>query len=357
MAMNSEEIMKKAKQFSNKKVLLSLASFLIVLAVCVLSAIPEFMINPAQIATHRFATKLLTSIMIGLTSLVCFLFIAQSVNGLNEASKIYKARLAFRTSAEDIVKNKYKRFRQWVIRVRRPQQQEKVNKRVLASVGITDMRLLDMSEEELRALMEHSEQTKKFKKITQEQFDVIRSIQTGKTHLQFLDVNDYLIENTMGVDQTDEELLIAQFQKRRKKFAGILSTKILIMVAMSVLLGSIGWQTLENLEEEMTEVQRTFSIIWDILSKLGTAAMSALMGFFEGVSFNDIDAGYLDIKRMVHITFNEDKNFKELTDEEEAHEEWLKEEIEINKKANEEYANKLGLRDEDKEVKNEIITL
>lgn len=322
-----EELLKLARKYSDKKTVLAFLSFILVLAITILSSIPEFVIKPEQILTAKFITKLVMTLIIGVTALVCFILIGGTSNGLNPVSEIYKAREAFRASAKDIIDHCYSAFKQWVERVRRPAKQKEVNQRVLRHIGITNMAYLELDECDLRNLIiaPNKELGDKYgvRQITQEQFDVIMAIKTGKTSLKFLGVNDYLLERTIGVDLTDEEVLVNQFKKRNWMFSEKVGSRILILVVVAVTLGCIGWDTVQNMSGDMTTAQRTFLIIWDILTKLATAISSAFIGFIDGGKFNDFDASYLQIKTNVHSQFKDDKEFKPLTEQELAREEYI----------------------------------
>ena len=343
MTKTPEDLIKMAKKYSDKKTVLAFLSFVLVLAITILSSIPEFVINPAQVFTAKFVTKLIMTLIIGVTSLVCFILIGGTSNSLNQVSEIYKARDSFRTSAKDIIDNHYSAFKQWVERVRRPAKQKEVNQRTLRHIGITNMAYLDLDECTLRDLIKapNKELGDKYgvRQITQEQFDVIMAIKTGKTAMKFLSVDDYVLEKTMGIEQTDEEVLVNQFKKRNWMFGERVGSRVLILVVVAVTFGCIGWSTLDAMSEDMTAAQRTFTIIWDILTKLTTAISSAFIGFIDGGKFNDFDASYLQVKVNVHSQYREDKDFKPLSEQELAREEY----IQHHQKQEEEERKRLGL--------------
>lgn len=323
-----EDLIKTAKKYADKKTVLAFLSFIMILAITILSSIPEFIIAPEQVMTLKFVTKLIMTLIIGITSLVCFIFIGGTVNSLNPLSAIYISRDNFRKSAKDIIENHYTAFKQWVVRIRRPAKQLEVNKRVLRHVGINNLAYLDLDESTLRNLMTAPDkelgELYGIRQISQEQFDAIMAIKSGKTSMRFLNVDDYLLEKTMGVDQTDEEVLVNQFKKRNLMFGERICSRILVVIVSAVTFGCIGWSTMQNLDGDMSTMQRTFTIIWDILTKLATAISSAFIGFFDGGKFNDFDASYLQIKVNVHSQFKEDKDFKPLSEQELAKQEYIK---------------------------------
>lgn len=343
MGKTPEDIFAMAKKYSDKKTALALLSFVMVLGITILSCIPEFMIDPSQVATTKFATKLIMTLIIGVTSLVCFILIGGTSNSMNTASNIYVAREKFRSSAKWIIDNCYSVFKQWVERVRRPAKQLEVNKRILRHAGITNLAYLELDECDLRSLIKapNKELGDKYgvRQITQEQFDVIMSIKKGASAMRFLSVDDYLLEKTMGIDQTDEETLVNQFKKRNWMFGEKVGSRVLILIVVAITLGSIGWSTLEVIGEDIPVVQRVFTIIWDIFTKLATATSSAFIGFYDGGRFNDFDANYLQIKMNVHSQFKEDKDFKPLSEQELAREEYLK----YHKQQEDEERKRLGL--------------
>jgi hypothetical protein len=343
MAKIPDDLLKAAKKYSDKKTVLAFLSFIIVLAITILSSIPEFVIKPEQILTTKFLTKLLMTLIIGVTALVCFILIGGTSNGMNPVSEIYKAREAFRTSAKDIIDHYYSAFKQWIERVRRPAKQIEVNKRVLRHIGITNLNYLDLDECDLRDLVKapNKELGDKYgvRQITEDQFKVIMAIKEGKTSLKFLNVDDYLLEKTIGVDLTDEELLVNQFKKRNWIFSEKVGSRILILVVVAVTFGCIGWSTIQTIGEDTSVAQRTFTIIWDILTKLATAISSAFIGFIDGGKFNDFDASYLQIKSNIHVQFREDKEFKPLTEQELAKEEY----IQYHQKQEQDERKRLGL--------------
>lgn len=337
-----EDIFKIARKYSNKKTGLSILSFVLVLAVSVLSSIPEIMINPDQILTSKFITKLIMSLIIGTTSLVCFMMIGSNTNALNEASEIYKARTIFRDSVARIM-TQYAAFKQWVERKRRPLKQKEVNERILRNIGILNMHYLELDINDLKDLVQapNMELAKKYgiKQITAEQCQVIMEIKSGAYAVKFLNVNDYLYEKTIGIDETDEEMLVKQYKKRTLMFTESISSKLLISIVVSVVLGIIGWSTAGNLGEDMSTTQRVFTILWDIVSKLATAAISATMGFFDGGKYNDFDARYLQVKTNVHIQYFSDEEFVPKTEKELAVEEY----IQYHQQQEEEERKRLGL--------------
>ena len=140
---NAEQVFAQVKKYSNRKTLVSAFALFMVMVVAVVSSIPELLIDPTLIFTSKFITKLLMSMLIGTTSMLCFIFMAQTSNSESPKSKLFTSRLKFRESAEKILQPKeFKRFKQWVFQIRRPNQQLERYMNELNAVGLTDERVL-----------------------------------------------------------------------------------------------------------------------------------------------------------------------------------------------------------------------
>ena len=360
MKTNAEQVFAQVKKYSNRKTLVSVFCLFMVMVVAVVSSIPELLIDPTLILTSKFITKLLMSMLIGTTSMLCFIFMSQTNNAESPKSKLYTSRIKFRESAEKILQpQEFKRFKQWVFQIRRPSQTNEQYTLALSKVGLTDERLLNLNMEEIEELKERPLKkgtNEYYSKLTKEQYKVLYDIKTGKYSLKFLSPSDYLSETTKAQGKTSEQILSEQYEKRTFMFAEKLATKILLITAISIFFGSIAWQTSETIGGEGTEVQKWFTIIWDIASKFANAGISAFMGWLSGEKFNDFDSEYLDLKRTIHLEYYSDNEFVAKTDNELAREDYIKYKTEEVRQANIEYANKLGLGENNEET-NSLTTL
>ena len=357
---NAEQVFAQVKKYSNRKTLVSAFALFMVMVVAVVSSIPELLIDPTLIFTSKFITKLLMSMLIGTTSMLCFIFMAQTSNSESPKSKLFTSRLKFRESAEKILQPKeFKRFKQWVFQIRRPNQQLERYMNELNAVGLTDERVLTLTMEELEELKERPIKkgtNEYYSKLTKEQYKILYAIKTGKYALKFLAPSDYLSETTKAQGKTSEQILSEQYEKRTFMFAEKLATKILLITAISIFIGAIGWNASETIGGEGSEWQKWWTIAWDIASKFMTATTSAFAGWLSGEKFNDYDADYLDLKRTIHLEYYSDDDFVAKSDNELAREDYIKYKSEEVKQANIEYANKIGLRSENNETQ-DVITL
>lgn len=314
-----EDIKLAAKKFTNRKMLFAIFTFIIVFLVCVLSAIPEFVINPASLATAKFWTKTITSLIIGITAMVCFMIISGSYNAISEASKLFNARVKFNSYVEIILSGErdlisYSGFSQWILNVHRPKEQKKKIANVLYLHGITDDDLLNLSFSELENLKK--EGTAEHKQISEEQYQCLVDIKNGVYSINFVEVNDFLTEKAREAGLTTDEFLALQEKRKRILYMQRIGSKILFSILISMLLGSIGWSVSEAIGGEGDAVEKTFTIVWDILSKCATAIISAFMGYLDGIKFNDMDAEYLVEKTSVFQQYFNDKEFIPLTEKE-----------------------------------------
>lgn len=343
---NINEALANAKKYSNKKTILSAISMLLVIGIGVVSAIPEFVLSADKLSTSKFWTNTIINIIIGLTAFVCMLLIGQNSNALNTESKICKARAIFRAKTKVIAESMYSKFKQWIENVFNPTQQIEKNKNLLRYCGIANEKYLDLSLSELESLK--TIPTKEFKTLTEEQFEVLKAIKTGKSAIKFPSVNSYLSEKTIGLNMTTAELLSEQHKTTVKRFSATIITRIISMTGIAIIFGLMGWSAIDDIGDNV----RTAIIIWNILSRLFTAFINSFLGFYDGGRFNDFDSEFLEEKTKVLYQFENDKEFKEKSEEELAKEEF----INFTKKKNEEYAKSIGLKN-DLQNENQLMRL
>ena len=317
MAFNTDEMSRLAQKYNNKKTILAVISLLLVVGLGVLSAIPEFMLSPEKIRTAKFWTNTIVNIIMGLTSFICLMLIGQTSNSANKISQIYKARNVFRELAEDITKNHYNAFRQWLNKVFHPSQQKEKNIALLHSVGISNLKYLDLDIEEIKNL--ETTPTKELKKLTKEQIKALVDIKTGKTAIRFTDCNAYLSESKSLTYQVPAERIANQYRTTVASVGATVLSRLILMVGIAVAFGLIGWSTIQDISDG----ERVATIVWNILARLFTTFTNAFMGYFDGGRFNDRDADFLNEKVAIIYRFKDDKSFKPLTEEEEAKEEFI----------------------------------
>ena len=157
-----------------------------------------------------------------------------------------------------------------------------------------------------------------------------------------------MTERNYITSKTSAEIVAGQNKTRVKNVASLTGARLVLMVGMSIIFSLIGWKTVE----EISDGARTTSIIINIIMRIFTAISNAMIGFNDGARLNDIDAEYLDEKRIILNHFLEDKEFKEISEEEEAKEEF----IAYVKEQEKENSKKLGVWNGDGKQEVAIIT-
>ena len=313
----NKDLLKMARRYGSKKNLLSISSMLLVVAIGIASAFPGFIVSPDKLQTTKFWTDLIVNIIIGLTSFACMMVVGQSTNASNQASNIFIARGRFGKVANDVLTTKLRKFSQWIKLKFHPEQQKEKDIELLRGVGITNVKYLELDIEELKDLI--TTPRKDLKRISEEQFKVFRYIKSGKSAIKFANVNAYVTERNYITSKTSAEIVAGQNKARVMNVASLTGARLVLMVGISIIFSLIGWKTVE----EISGGARTASIVINIIMRIFTAISNAMIGFNDGARLNDIDAEYLDEKRIILNHFLEDKEFKELSEEEEAKEEFI----------------------------------
>lgn len=313
----NKDLLKMARKYVGKKTLLSMSSMLLVVAIGIASAFPEFIVSPDKLQTTKFWTDLIINIIIGLTSYACMMVVGQSTNASNQASKIYIARSNFNKDANDVITTKLRKFIQWIKLKFHPEQQKEKDIGLLRGVGITNIKYLELDIEELKDLI--TTPRKDLKRISKEQFEVFSHIKTGKSAIKFANVNAYLAERNYITSKTSAEIVAGQNKARVMNVASLTGARLVLMIGLSIIFSLIGWKTVE----EISDGARTASIVVNIIMRIFTAISNSTIGFNDGARLNDVDAEYLEEKRSILKQFTEDKDFKELSEEEEAREEFI----------------------------------
>ena len=170
----------------SKKLVLGLLSFVLVLAMIVVSAFSELSMDPSNWKSSAFISKELIQVAIAVMSMVCFINIGRSGNALDSRSELAKSRKEFNESISKIKESGINAFLQWVKQVKQKADQQDENEYLLNSVGIENKAYLDLSESELRNLLEQPYSAELpqgkvfFKQLNEKQLDVILKIKNGK---------------------------------------------------------------------------------------------------------------------------------------------------------------------------------
>lgn len=313
---------------SNKKMLLGLLAFVFVVAIVFVSSIFPLMLDPSSWLTPKFITNELIIVALTIISMVCFVFIGQSSNGVNPASELAKNRVKFFKSLE-LINPKISAFVQWVHQVQEPNDQRNKNARLLHSLGVENLSYLELDENELKTLMtqpyakETSKGKKFFQTITKEQYKAIINIKRGKNAISFVAPESYLSLNKLDINMTISERLSNQ----NKKKTSTLSVSILSKVISVLIVGMI----FSGLILDTTQGTPSGEICLNLFTRLFNCASSGFMGFIVGGQINDIDAEYINLKCLVHESFLNDTTFKPLSEQDLAKKEFA----EFAKKENE----------------------
>lgn len=355
--MNMEQALTSAKKYVNKNNLFALGAYGLALVFVLISSIPEIILDPKQVFTIAFLTKEIIAVIITIVSMTCFIFIGRNNNSIQPLSVINVARDKFKKTRDVIVNNDllFSGFEQWVESKFNLKEQENKNKRLLRNVGIKNLNYLDLDYNQLNELLTCSQKYDNvyYKQINKKQYSVLIFIMSGKASIPFPKWTDYLSDKTYNDELEISEILAKESSETSKYMLASIASKVLMGVLLGAVLASIVYDATRG--EDISAKERTITTIMNIVQRLFNATWSAFLGYKTGKEMNDRASKYIELKSTVHDMYLKDKNFVPKSEQEIAREEWLKSEREKNRKANEEYANKLGLREP--EVENQIIAL
>lgn len=321
----------KAEKFRNginKKVLLGFFSVLMCLGLIIVSSFVPFVIKPENWQTNEFLTDELLICAIVIMSMVSFIFIAQSSNARNENSRVSKARAEFFSSFKNIKEKGINAFRQWVRKVLQPEDIQAIKERRLRSLGIDDILILELDDVQLLALSkeaqkfaiptsenEEDQKGRYFKKITEEQYKGLLKIKKTEYRIKFVEPEYYLSVKNLADTRTVSER--AYNEGRKKRF--VLSSSIISKLVMTVVSAMIFASLVRDLTADVDQAAawaKFASRVWAMIS-------SSFMGYIVGIQMNDIDAEYIEMRVQVHSRYLQDKDFKPLTQQQEAKQEFV----------------------------------
>lgn len=363
MELSKDKINKLTEKYVSRTNVLAIGAFALVLLASIIFSIPSILIDPKQVFTMKFLTKELISISITLAAMACWIFIGRNSNAMQPRSQISLARRDFKET-RDIIQNNdlmYSGFEQWIEQKFQEEEQHRKDRNLLRSVGIKDLGYLKLDFNTLEELLTHSMKIDNYyyKQLSKEQYNMILFVLKGKSRIKFIKWSDYLSERTYNRELEISEILSREARDLRMTMYKQVFSKVLFGFLIGAIFISVVVERAVPSEDTTHEeiVARNWEVVINLISRLFNAIWSAFMGYLTGKKINDEESMYINYKHVIHKKYINDKNFKPKTEQELAREEWLKEEKEKNKQANEEYAHKLGLRDEDKEEHNEIIAL
>lgn len=321
------------EQFKNKinrKVVLGSFAALMCLLLIIVCSFSEFIIDPSRIATNEFLTDELIIIAIVITSMVSAIAMAQSSNAQNPLSRISKARSAFFISLKTVEDRNVNAFRQWVRQRLQPEDVNTIKVRRLRRLGINDVLILELDEAQLKSLYkegagrfpienskdEYDRKGRYFKRITEEQYKGILEILKTEYKIRFVEPEYYLSVKNFIDNRTVSE----RAANESKKKSLFMLSRIVFRLAVSIMTAMIFAALVRDLNSDMDAAEawtKFFTRLWAMLS-------SSFMGHIVGVQMNDIDAEYVEMRIQVHKRYLQDTDFKPLSDQEEAKEEFKK---------------------------------
>ena len=318
----------KIRKGINRKVVLGIFSLFMCLGLIIVCSFVPFVIKPEKWQTNEFLTDEMLICAIVIMSMVSVMFIGQANNAENDKSRIAKARVEFFASVKIVTDKNVNAFRQWIRKRLQPEDTRAIKERRVRSLGIDDLYILELDDVQLKELTQNaqrypipnatSEEDKKgryFKKITQEQYKGLVQIKKTEYKVKFVEPEYYLSVKNLTDTRTISERAINE--GRKKRF--YLSSSILSKLAMTIVSAMIFASLVRDLTADVDQAAawaKFCSRVWAMIS-------SSFMGYIVGTQINDIDAEYVEMRIQVHTRYLQDKEFKPLSQQEEARQEFV----------------------------------
>lgn len=324
----------KIKRILNRKVLLGGSSLLICIFLIAVCSFVPFIIDPKQWQTVEFLTDELIITAIVIMSMVSAMFIGQTNNAENENSRIAKARARFLEIVQKIVD--LFGFSQWIKKVLQPRDIRSMKERKLRALGIEDFTILDLENSEIKALEEKAQKynDRFYKGLTKEQVAGILKIKNDKVKMALVEPEYYLSVNNLIDNRTISE--------RSGKEGIVKSLYLTRSIVSKVVLGIVTAMIFASLMRDLTASQDVGLALQKFLSRLWAMVSSVFMGYLVGCQINDIDAEYVEMKIAVQNMYLQDKDFKPISQQEAAKEEFIE-------RVKKEQVLQLGMKEEEKE--------
>lgn len=303
------------KKLANRKILLGVFSLLICAVLIGVCSFVPFIIDPTRWQTTEFLTDELIIVAIVIFAMVATMFIGQASNAQNENSHLAKARAKFFESILLILNINF--FNQWVRKVMQPNDIEIMKQRIMRQVGIDDFSVLKLEYSEIKSLLETPQKfgDKYYKGLSKKQIDTIIDIKKGKYKVTLVEPEYYLsVKNLI-----DPRTITERSSKEGIKKGLYLTRSIVARVVLTVITAMIFASLMRDLGAEGDAAEATLKFV----SRLWAMISSAFMGYWTGGQINDIDAEYILMRVEVHQKFLQDKEFKPLTEQEEAKQEFI----------------------------------
>ena len=295
--------------------------------IIVCSFVP-FIIDPSRWQTNEFLTDELIICAIVIMSMVSLMFIAQAGNAQNEQSRIAKARVSFFASLKTVIDRNVNAFRQWIRKILQPEDIQIIKERRLRALGIDDFYILELDDVQLleltqkaqrypieRAESEIDRKGRYFKKITPEQYKGILYIKKGESKIKFVEPEYYLSVKNLTDARTVSERAANESLKKRFVLSSSIISKLVMTVVSAMIFASLV-RDLNQTVDQAAAWAKFISRVWAMIS-------SSFMGYIIGVQMNDIDAEYIEMRIQVHTRYLQDTEFKPLSQQEEAKQEFI----------------------------------
>lgn len=303
------------KTITNRKIMLGASAILVcVFLIAVCSFVP-FIIDPTKWGTNEFITDELITIAIVISSMVGAIFIGQASNAQNEQSRIAKARSEFMKTVE-VVNQNVNRFIQWVKSIMQPNDLESIKRRKLRAIGVEDLSVIDLEYAEIKALLETPQKynDRYYKGLSAMQIKEILKIK-GETKIKLVEPDYYLSIKNIIDNRTISERSTSEATKKGLYMTRSIVGKVMITIITSMIFASL----MRDLTSSVDQAEA-----WTkFLARLWSMVSSIFMGYIVGGQMNDIDAEYVEMRTEVHRKYLQDTNFKGLSQQEEAKQEYI----------------------------------
>lgn len=309
-----DNLAKAAKKYVNRKILLGVMALVSGIAMIGLFSFVPYTWKPERLTSNEFITDTLIIVAITLLGMVCLIFISQASNANNPSSKISKAMVIFKETKERIT-DKHS-FKQWIRKVQQPKDLRDIKARMLFKVGIDDASILDLSEPEIKALLNKAQRYdgEFYPALNETQIKTCLHIKHG-IKIKFPAPEVYLSARAVLDDRTPSERLSDEGKKKRNY--AMLS--ILSKVVMVIIISGIFVMFVRDVASEMDAMEAAGKFVVRMVNLF----TSSLMGYIVGGQLNDIDAEYVDLRIEIFEDFLNDKDFKPMTVKEEAREQFI----------------------------------
>ena len=294
-------------KLKNKKTILGLSTTACLVAIVIVLAFFNLVLDPSQAFTAKWWTKTILLFIFASAAILCFLFVGQASNAQDERSNLAKASVFFGTFIDKI---KQATFDQWVRQRLEPIDQAKVYDRIMLKYGIKQSAVLNLSRKDIKSLINNAQRigTIWYDEITDRQYKIILKIKDGKYNIHFVDPAWYLTDSKLASNLTRSELASEETSKHSKPLFKAVIGRI-FLIFMFCFAGSMFTTDVIN-QKELGES------LMNLFTQLSAICSGAFTGYLTGVKDNDISAFFINIKANTMKEELEDTDFKPKTIEE-----------------------------------------